>query len=85
MKAKLVILLLLLGIGVGCKDATVAQIGSLGSRHRITMYGCDGMVIGQWESTGNVSNESQSDGWYFEDAKTHKLVELTGALVIEQE
>lgn len=70
---------------VGCKDATQAQFKALGSRHKITMYGCDGRIIGQWESTGNVSNEAQTDGWYFEDVKTHKLVELTGALVIEQE
>jgi hypothetical protein len=67
-----------------CKDATVAQWRSMGSRHKITMYGCDGKVIGSWTSTGNVSNEKNSDGWYFEDEQTHKLVEVTGALVIEQ-
>lgn len=69
----------------GCKDATWAQFHSLGSKHRITMYSAGGQIIHVWESTGNVSNEEHSDGWYFEDAATHKLVELTGALVIEQE
>ena len=49
------------------------------------MFGCDGKVIASWESTGNVSNQTQSDGWYFKDAKTGLLVEVTGNLVIEQE
>jgi hypothetical protein len=78
----LVVLALLL---TGCKDSDVAQLKSLGSRHHIRQFGCDGRVINEWWSTGNVSNESQSDGWYFEDEKTHKLVEVTGILVIEQE
>ena len=48
------------------------------------MYGATGTVIKVWESTGNVSNEAQSDGWYFKDEATGKLVEVTGTLVIEQ-
>lgn len=66
-----------------CKDATTAQFKSLGQPHVITMYGCDGRIIRQWESTGSVSNEAHSDGWYFEDATTGKLVEVTGPIVIE--
>jgi len=68
----------------GCKDATRAQFNALGSKHKITMYS-GGKVVGQWESTGNVNNQSQSDGWYFEDSTTHKLVEVAGQVVIEQE
>ena len=70
---------------VGCKDADVQQLNALGSRHKITLYGASGTVIQTWESTGNVSNESNSDGWYFKDEKTGKLVEVTGTLIIEQE
>ena len=66
-----------------CKDSETAQLKSLGKPHIITMYGCDGRIIRQWESTGSVSNEDKSDGWYFEDAATHKLVEVTGPIVIE--
>jgi len=69
----------------GCKDATYAQFKSLGCKHMVTLYANDGKIIKQWESTGNVSNQAQSDGWYFEDSKTHKLIEVTGTLVIEQE
>jgi hypothetical protein len=70
---------------MACKDSQVAQFNALGSRHKITLYGATGTVIGKWESTGNVSNEANSDGWYFKDAATDKLVEVTGTLVIEQE
>lgn len=66
-----------------CKDATVAQYEALGKAHIITQYGCDGKVINRWESTGGVSNEKDSDGWYFEDAATHKLIEVTGQILIE--
>ena len=70
-------------IPTGCKDATRAQFNALGKRHRITLYGATGTVIKQWISTGNVSNEANSDGWYFEDEATHLLVEVTGTLIIE--
>lgn len=82
---KISLAVFLLCMLVGCKDATRQQWESLGSKHVITLYAADGKVLGQWESTGNVSNESNSDGWYFRDLKTGKLVEVTGTLIIEQE
>jgi hypothetical protein len=69
----------------GCKDSTMQQLKSLGSRHKVTQYGCDGKAIGEWIATGNVSNETNSDGWFFKDEKTDKLVEVTGTIRIEQE
>ena len=69
----------------GCKDSTISQFEALGSKHKISLYGATGTLIQSWESTGNVSNEAQSDGWYFKDAATDKLVEVTGTLIIEQE
>ena len=79
-------LLLVVCIGlclVSCKDSQTAQFQALGRHHKITQYGCDGKILGQWESTGNVSNAEQSDGWYFEDVATGKLVEVTGTVQIE--
>ena len=78
-------IILLLFTMNNCKDATIQQFRSLGCKHKIIQYGCDGKIINQWISTGNVSNEENSDGWYFKDSKTGKLVEITGILVIEQE
>lgn len=68
-----------------CKDAQFAQFQALGSKHTITQYGSDGHIIGQWESTGNVNNQEYSDGWYFKDNKTGKLIEVCGTLQIVQE
>lgn len=69
---------------VGCKDATRAQWGAMGSKHTVTVYS-GGIAVKVFHSTGNVSNQGQSDGYYFEDAATHKLVEVSGTVVIEQE
>lgn len=68
-----------------CKDATKAQFNALNRPHIITQYGCDGKVINKFRSTGSVSNEEHSDGWFFEDAETGKLIELTGTILIEVE
>lgn len=81
-------LIIAFGIILGfasCKDSTIAQFKSLGTKHYITQYGSDGKILNKWTSTGNISNQAQSDGWYFEDSATHKLVEVTGTLKIEQE
>lgn len=68
----------------GCKDATRAQWGAMGSKHTVTVYS-GGVAVKVFHSTGNVSNQEQSDSYYFEDAATHKLVEVAGTVVIEQE
>jgi hypothetical protein len=82
---RMIVIILMATAGVcSCKDATWSQMKSLGSRHRVTLYGCDGKIIHQWIATGNVSNQAQSDGWYFKDEASGKLVEVAGTLVIEQ-
>jgi hypothetical protein len=68
----------------GCKDSTRAQWESLGTKHKIYVYS-GGVCVKTYESTGNVSNEAHSDGYYFEDSTTHKLIEVSGTVVIEQE
>jgi len=68
-----------------CKDSSIAQFNALGRKHIITLYAYDGSIIKQWESTGNVSNQAHSDGYFFEDSKTLKLIEVTGTVVIEVE
>ena len=73
--------LLSVGLCAGCKDATQAQFSALNKPHIIKQYS-GGQLVGEWESTGSISNEERRDGWYFEDAKTGKLVELTGTVQI---
>jgi hypothetical protein len=61
----------------------MAQLRAMGCRHNVTLYAANGTVIKYWISTGNVSNQNASDGWFFEDEETKRLVEVTGTLVIE--
>ena len=81
---KAIWLVVALMLVVGCTDAQKSQIGSLGSKFKVTLYS-NGEAVREWESTGKVMAESESDGWYFTDAKTNKLVRVSGSVVIEQE
>lgn len=65
----------------GCTDADVAQWTTLGSSGHIKCYS-GGEVIYEGNSTGKIKTEKGSDGWFFEDAKTRKLVRVSGACVI---
>lgn len=65
----------------GCTDATMSGISAYGQAHHIKQFS-GGQLIGEWDSTGKVQNEAQSDGYYFEDAKTHKIVEVSGTVQI---
>ena len=78
---KLLLLLPLLG---GCKASDVAQFKSMGSKHEVTCYS-GGVVIYHGESAGNVSNEEHSDGWYWQDTATGKLVESSGTCLFKAE
>lgn len=66
----------------GCKDADIVQWTSLGSPAHVTCYS-GGEVIYDGNSTGKVSTEKQSDGWFFEDAATRRLVRISGTCVIK--
>lgn len=69
---------------IGCTNASRAQLNGYGSDFVITQYGCDGTMINQWISTGKVLTEEHSDGYYFMDSESRKLIRITGTLVIEQ-
>lgn len=68
----------------GCTDASRSQISSLGSKFKVTLYS-GGEPVRSWTSTGKVLTEQESDGWYFTDADTGKLVRLSGDVVVEQQ
>jgi hypothetical protein len=65
----------------GCTRAQMSQIGALGSPGHITCYS-GGKVIYEGDSTGKIATEDRSDGWFFEDAATRRLVRVSGACVI---
>ena len=65
-----------------CTDAKKAKIGGFGSKFQIEMLNCDGSVARTWISSGKVSSEQNSDGYYFMEEGTDKLIEVTGRLII---
>lgn len=65
----------------GCTSASRAGIAAYGQNHHIKQFS-GGVLVGEWDSNGKVQNEEGSDGYYFEDLKTHKIVEASGTVQI---
>ena len=78
---KLLAIVLTLNL-VSCTDAAQAKMGGYGDEFKIDMINCDGSTGKSWISTGKVLSEKDSDGYYFLDKETGKLIEVTGRLVI---
>jgi len=76
---RLIFLVLIL---TGCTNANLKQLTTYGSQAHIMCFSGN-VLIYEGDSTGKVSSESHSDGWFFEDAKTHKLMRISGACIIE--
>jgi len=82
MKYMLLVLILASGAAMtGCTNARIAVMQAYGQSHHIKQYS-GGQLIGEWDSTGKVLNEKQSDGWYFQDMKTGKITEVSGDIQI---
>ena len=67
---------------MSCTDAQRSQWESIGNPGNITCYS-GGHVIYSGRSTGKISTESQSDGWYFKEVGTDSLVRVSGDCVIK--
>lgn len=65
----------------GCTDAERAKFGSFGSEHSVKCFS-GGVVIYQGVASGKVLSEENSDGYYFTDKATGKLMEVSGNCVI---
>lgn len=81
---KAILALAALSTLAGCSFADQADLGSIGRSHTVTVYS-GGQPVRVWHSRGQVSSNAHSDGCFFEDATTHKLVEIQGPCVIEQD
>jgi hypothetical protein len=75
--------LLMMLFAFGCSDAATSSWSALGCKHKVELYS-GGQKVREWTSTGKVNNESESDGYYFCDVETKKLVRVSGTLVITQ-
>ena len=81
MKKMIFVLVLLIG---GCTSAERSQFGALGGSQHIKLYAQCGTVIQEWNSDGVVHTESGSDGWFFTDKATGKLVRISGTIIVTQ-
>lgn len=75
-----VALFVMMGL-VGCTDATMAKFDSYGNGSEIVCYS-GGAVIYKGISSGKVQNEQNSDGYFFQDKETGRLMEVGGDCVI---
>lgn len=73
-------------LSAGCSPAERTRKFGIGylSNYVVTMYS-GGQAVRTWHTSGKVTSEGESDGYYFIDRDTNKLVEVAGDLVIEQE
>jgi len=71
----------LLSAIAGCTQAERSLYGGYGHPHSIELYS-GGILIGEWQTEGKVLSEDNSDGYYFTDSATGKLVRVTGDVII---
>jgi hypothetical protein len=81
MKKTILGLTAIFGLG-SCTDATMGKLGGYGETFTIQVLGPDTIV--KYQSTGKVISEEHSDGYYFTDRATGKLIEVSGTVIISE-
>ena len=76
-------LLTIMATMVSCTDAEKSKLGGYGDTFTVKVLGPDTVIT--YHSTGKFISEEHSDGYYFTNAATGKLVEVSGNVIIEQE
>jgi hypothetical protein len=66
-----------------CTDASRARLTGYGDEYKVEMYS-GGQMVRSWTSSGKVHSEEGSDGYFFNDKASGKLIEVTGDVVITQ-
>jgi uncharacterized protein YdeI (BOF family) len=59
-----------------------AQLTAVGSPGHVVCYS-GGVKFYEGDSTGKIATEKQSDGWFFQEAGSNKLVRVSGACLIK--
>lgn len=70
-------------VNMGCTNAKMSQLSAYGSDFKVTVYS-GGVPVRTYTSSGKVATEEDSDGWYFTDKETRKLVRVSGTVTVEQ-
>lgn len=79
---KLIFILTICLFLVNCTDAKQAKLGSYNDNFKVELVNCDGTITHSWISTGKISNEENSDGYYFLDSKTGELIQVSGSIIL---
>jgi len=77
-------ILLVVALGVmltGCSNAVISQYTSIGSPADVTCYS-GGQVFYHGRSTGKVATEEHSDGWFFQEEGSNRMIRISGSCVI---
>ena len=77
----IIIIAIPLTIKYGCMASGRAKLGGLGSPHKIEVFS-GGKLIREYTSEGKVRPEENSDGYYFMDKESGKLIEVEGDIII---
>ena len=78
---KILVVMIVALILTGCTDGMKAKFDSFGDSRSIICYS-GGIKIYEGESTGKISSEQNSDGYYFVEKGTGKLLEVSGNCVL---
>jgi hypothetical protein len=70
-------------ISGGCYKADNARMMAWGSNWSVTVKNPDG-TREYYETNGKPKSEGNSDGYYFLDRETGKIVEVSGSVTIKQ-
>jgi hypothetical protein len=68
----------------GCMSAQRSQLLGIAKDYKVTLYS-GGTAVKEYVSSGKVLTEQQSDGYFFTDKSTGKLIRLSGTMVIEEQ
>lgn len=67
----------------GCTKAERSQVMGFGKDYKISVYS-GGEKVREFVSSGKVLTEEKSDGWYFTNKESGKLVRISGTVIVEE-
>ena len=78
---KMLSLIVLAATLVGCSDANMGKLGAYGKSRSIECWSGTKMIY-KGMSTGKIQSEANSDGYYFVEKGSGKLLEVSGNCIL---
>jgi hypothetical protein len=66
---------------IGCSDGSISKLTSYGESRSIKCYSAEKLIY-SGTSTGKIQSEKSSDGYYFREKESGRLMEVSGNCVI---